>query len=329
LDNPAANLAQRLLSTRGLDPPIDIEALVRDYADVIFKPIPIGAVDGVSLNLKLRGKKARVIVNSFNPPRRIRFTLAHELGHILIPWHVGSIVDAIDLSASFGSNYGALEQEANTFAAELLMPKAWVLNLVHDTENLAATQKEIIKGCETSPLSAAIRLIELLPPDVVYASERDGRVEYSGKSEGTLAPTLSRESAFSESAYDYATQHYRDRFEGRTLHWWRLPANVSFTSLDPRPWREILRDILSDVAPGLEASRKMQQSINGIAANAHSAARQRASYSPETIGAACLQRFRDRAEYKEFVNHRLFNAFIHQRAKAFFVPTEVGVNRGR
>lgn len=69
-------------------------------------------------------------VNATHPPSRQRFTVAHELGHLLL--HPGRplVVDAvrINLRDSRSSLATDLEEiEANAFAAELLMPRALVL----------------------------------------------------------------------------------------------------------------------------------------------------------------------------------------------------------
>lgn len=325
MDLPAANLARRLLRKKGLKPPIDVQALVKSYADLVFRPIPIAGIDGISMHLKALDRRPKVVVNSMNAPRRIRFTLAHELGHILIPWHVGAIADSIDLEQSLDDSHWqaevegwGLEREANSFAAELLMPYEWINDLLQDIDNLAAIHKRIITECESSPIAGALRLAGLLPPNVTFASENEGRVEYSGRSEGTFAGALPWGAEFPESPYGYADHHYSRSFEGRVLHWWRLPRTIDIDPEDQRPWRDILKDILSDLALGVEGERKMQQSINGVAAYAHSAAKRQPGYSRETVMAACLQKFRDRSEYKDLVKHKLFDSFVRQRAEAFF-----------
>jgi hypothetical protein len=321
---PEVNLARRLIERQNLTPPVDVESLVKKYADLIFKPIPINGVDGVSLNLKALNRKARVIVNSNNPPRRIRFTLAHELGHILIPWHIGSIVDSIDLPTISDNELEAslntwnLEKEANSFAAELLMPIGWIIQLLDDVDDLAKAHKRIVTVCDVSPLAAGLRLTGFLPPNVVYACESYGLIEFSGKSEGTFASTLPWGSNLPDSPYGYAECHYSATLDGKMLHWWKLPARVDTSSGDPRPWREILSEILSELASSPEASEKMRQSINGVASYAHSAAKKQPGYSRETVMAACLQKFCDRPQYTEFVSHKLFSSFLSRRTEAFF-----------
>lgn len=62
-------------------------------------------------------------VNKYEVEGRQRFTLAHELAHLLFHRHIinGKFQEAIKLYRS-EDNYVHIEMEANMFAAELLMP---------------------------------------------------------------------------------------------------------------------------------------------------------------------------------------------------------------
>ena len=144
---PVVNLAQRVIIKYSLKPPIDIISLIWKYAELKFISFPFDGIDGVSLNLKVPNKPTKVIVNYNNPMVRKRFTLAHELGHILIPWHVGTIIDFIDQNHSSLNQeqleYWNIESEANTFAAELLMPKLWIESLLSNNTNLAECHKQV------------------------------------------------------------------------------------------------------------------------------------------------------------------------------------------
>jgi Zn-dependent peptidase ImmA (M78 family) len=65
-------------------------------------------------------------VNSLHAPNRQRFTLAHEIGHVVLHRHIleGAVhVDRVllrDRNSSTGTDQ--LEIQANAFASELLMP---------------------------------------------------------------------------------------------------------------------------------------------------------------------------------------------------------------
>jgi hypothetical protein len=319
LDRPEARLARRLIKRLGLTPPIDIKSLVRSYADLSFKHIPEPGVDGICLNLKVPGKRPKVIVNSGNPTNRQRFTLAHELGHILIPWHLGSIIDNLDVPDSPALlDYWSMEKEANSFAAEVLMPLEWMDKLTDDADDLAETHKTVVQACEVSGLAAALRLASFFDPGVVYAVVSSGAVDYSGRSEGTIAPVLPWGSPFDPESYSYAEGHSTARLGNSTLHWWLLPSKVAADDADDRTWREILDQIVSDVCDSDDDAKQLKQSVNGVAGYANSTAKRKPGYSPATVASACFQRFFDRSEYKEFTEHPDFKAYVSKRSQSFF-----------
>ncbi len=80
------------------------------------------------------------------PARRLAFTLAHELGHILL--------------GHAGESPTAEEREANAFAASLLCPAAAVGYLVHRRERLL-TAEELTAIFPLSHEAAECRLSEL------------------------------------------------------------------------------------------------------------------------------------------------------------------------
>jgi Zn-dependent peptidase ImmA (M78 family)/DNA-binding XRE family transcriptional regulator len=68
-------------------------------------------------------------VNQSHPSVRQRFTIAHELGHLLYHKEDSLFVDFLDTEmAQYSYNDEQREQEtkANQFAADLLMPKKWI-----------------------------------------------------------------------------------------------------------------------------------------------------------------------------------------------------------
>lgn len=104
-------------------PPVDVEGLARRLgADVRIRPLELD----LSGLVQRRGSGAIIGVNSRHSPQRQRFTLAHELGHWLMG-HGDTVVDNIRRRDEVSSTATDAEEiEANAFAAELLMPKAWI-----------------------------------------------------------------------------------------------------------------------------------------------------------------------------------------------------------
>ncbi|CAE6754274.1 ImmA/IrrE family metallo-endopeptidase [Paraburkholderia aspalathi] len=88
--------------------------------------------DGFAGMLVTNAEKSRgaIFVRAGTDPRRRRFTIGHELGHFLLPWHKQERfeckpADVTISSSALGqsSKLPGIEIEANTFASELLMPR--------------------------------------------------------------------------------------------------------------------------------------------------------------------------------------------------------------
>lgn len=316
---PAINFAKRMLERYAIQPPIDVDALIRRYADLVYIDIPFEHADGITINLKVPGKKTRVVVNSLNPRSRQRFTLAHELGHILIPWHMGTIIDYVEpIATGSSTDYWNMEQEASRFAGELLMPPEWVQSLIVEEDNIAKVHRVISKECQTSALSAAVRLAQLLPANIVYASEVNGAVEFAGRTEGTLASPLEWEGEINaQRAYDYCQKHFTCSYGDRQLHWWVLPDKIKLSSKDRRNWREILDKIMRDIKVPSEKFAETKASISAVAAYANGIVKGSPNYGVDEVASACIQRFKDRPEYAKLVKHCDFEVFVLRKAEEF------------
>jgi Zn-dependent peptidase ImmA (M78 family) len=113
---------------KGLDhPPVDLD-VVASGLDAEVRRIELKAdVSGV---LYREGARRVIVVNQAHAAVRQRFTIAHEIGHLVL--HPG---DAVHVDEGFRINLRdprsataeeVEEVEANAFAANLLMPAAWL-----------------------------------------------------------------------------------------------------------------------------------------------------------------------------------------------------------
>lgn len=115
--------ARETLEKSGQDAvPVNVKAIAaRLGVGLFFRPFP----DALSAFL-LRGEGRSVIgVNSTQSPVRQRFSAAHECGHFVLRHGDDSVFDYAVPATSDGEPPGydwQNEREANTFAAELLMP---------------------------------------------------------------------------------------------------------------------------------------------------------------------------------------------------------------
>lgn len=113
--------------------PIDIKSIATEYTLQCFPDEPITLVKGAPLpgfegalcRAPARKKGWGIIFNSdISSPGRVNFTLAHEFGHYLL--HRLDHPDGVECIAQnmvrWDSEYAQIENQANEFAATLLMP---------------------------------------------------------------------------------------------------------------------------------------------------------------------------------------------------------------
>lgn len=167
-------LVDDLLSKSSIQtPPVPVEAIAKTLgAEVRYQP----GDDDLSGFLLRDHKQQRAVigVNSAHHENRQKFTIAHEIGHFLLHEWEGVHVDGSDRGfqvkhrdekSSAGTDIE--EQEANFFAAALLMPAKFLkhdlskikkLDLLDDN-NLALT--ELAKRYEVSIQALTFRLANL------------------------------------------------------------------------------------------------------------------------------------------------------------------------
>lgn len=117
----AINAARSLAKKYNLVPPVNVEALIKDMG-ITLEDTPLESMSGFAY----QKDGNRVIgINKDDGPARKKFTMAHELGHMIVHTR-----DDVTFDKNFvyfrdsRSSTGLLpkEVEANAFAAELLMP---------------------------------------------------------------------------------------------------------------------------------------------------------------------------------------------------------------
>ncbi len=302
----------------GLIPPIDVEGLVKRYANLTEARFPVD-VDGICLDLKIPGKQPRVIINSYKPENRVRFTLAHELGHILIPWHIESIVDETNLDQNGVDYYWQIESEANRFASELLMPRAWMEDQLNAASDPLEALHNVVDNAVVSVQAATIKIMNMIPEGHILARlDDDGFLISSMRSPGTLAdaPPIGTE-INPEIIFPWARQ-WRREFSGRRFVWWAFPDDVPVPMIQTtREWREILNAIIIDLAP--PEIEKFKSTLNGILAFSNGSVRRSRTEGTVLTHAfsACIVMRRINPYIEEFLAHDLFNEFIVARIRDF------------
>lgn len=170
--------ARRILAEEGVKSPrVPIERIVRKHALLVELAMD-GDISGmlVPLEQSSKGKRWAIVVNTAHPRTRKRFTMAHELAHLILHEYTTPHADRgyklrfRDSRSADGSI--AEEIEANQFAAELLMPRDLVLKRVEalgleyasydEDDSSAAAIAQLAKEFEVSRAALSVRLSNLL-----------------------------------------------------------------------------------------------------------------------------------------------------------------------
>lgn len=167
--------ASNLYKKYELSVPVDLDTILQKrHIEISYEENQVG-IDGLCQLQKIPPK---IILNSeidFEPRRR--FTLAHEIGHICIPWHTG--VDLCSLDDPYVKLQGqrmvnTQELEANTFASELLMPTEWLKQTFElDTDDLSDLVTQISKAAKTSLMACFYALENVLPAGNLFFVKKE------------------------------------------------------------------------------------------------------------------------------------------------------------
>jgi hypothetical protein len=158
-DDVIEDPARLVINRYTQDAPVHIDLIARDLG------IPVH-LDG-TMPENVAGKIVKegfgapsgyaVYIRSLDPPRRRRFTLAHEIAHYVL--HRDLIGDGLIDDAMYRSKLGdPYERQANRMAADILMPAAVVRGIYRGgTRSLA-----VLSGMlDVSEAAMRIRLEEL------------------------------------------------------------------------------------------------------------------------------------------------------------------------
>jgi IrrE N-terminal-like domain len=228
----AERCASKVLRELGIDGlPVDPEAIAVKH-DIVVQPKP-DAKPGVSGMLVKAGDNFGIMYATHIPSRGFqRFSIAHELGHYFIDGHAHQLL-ATGVHHSYAGfmSGDAFEQEADYFAAALLMPERPFRNEMDGHAPGLECVKQLARICETSLTATAIRyatttrngaaVILSSGSAIEYCFLSDGIKEAKGLSwlcKGTPLPTSSLTSEFNSRPENMRTAK-REIGQGRLNDW--------------------------------------------------------------------------------------------------------------
>jgi Zn-dependent peptidase ImmA (M78 family) len=162
--------ANAVLAEQGVTAaPVPVERIAKSLsAQVRFSPLD----DELSGMVYVKDGAPIIGVNALHHPNRQRFTMAHEIGHLL--FHRDEITKEIHVDKGFpmlmrdavsSAGINEMEMEANLFAAELLMPVEFLAKSLEgqpfDIDDEGAVSA-LAKEYKVSPSAMRFRLGNLI-----------------------------------------------------------------------------------------------------------------------------------------------------------------------
>lgn len=143
--NPVKEARNLLKSARIVNPPVRVDKIAEKLkAKLTFEPFD--GEDDISGILYRDEKQTIIGINSSHSNVRQRFTIAHEIGHLVL--HEGELFVDQAVRVNFRDKRSSLavnqqEIEANKFAAELLMPDEMIR---HEVEKRVTKKKGVTES---------------------------------------------------------------------------------------------------------------------------------------------------------------------------------------
>jgi hypothetical protein len=196
------HFAKALLRTLNLQQPVSLDDVSKKIG-LRIEDVSATGFDGALVRIVGRHRGIVGVRETIRERERKRFTIAHEIGHYLLPGHdaESSVCDADDLVA-IGKEAEELEQAANRFAAEFLLPSLAVRRIVRRLGISFETIRFVGKQFEASLTAAAVQCIKVADNGVLVMSKRGivtsfeksqnfgGYIEMGKLPEGSLAAQL-------------------------------------------------------------------------------------------------------------------------------------------
>jgi hypothetical protein len=192
--------------------------------------LDVQGFDGALVRAKGTPFGAIIVRDSIRESGRKNFTVAHEIGHFVLPGHEDA--DLVCTSTEVGNWSGStkgVEREANEFAAELLMPELVVRGIVGRSEPSLQLIQQIASSCQTSLSAAGWRFCYLTNHRCAIIWSAMETVSWSKRSEefrfGVSLSGVARQGTF---AYDCrAGLNTPDRPEPVAADLWLDSQNVA------------------------------------------------------------------------------------------------------
>lgn len=155
------DFARSLMKRFNIETPVDLYALA-DKIGLRIREVESRGFEGAIVRLWTKPNGIIAVRRNIREHGRKRFTIAHEIGHYVLPGHGkhGRSCKGEDIEA-WRSGAPRQEVEANKFASELLLPTAQVRRIVQSQLASIETAKYLCANLKTSLTAALLKSVEV------------------------------------------------------------------------------------------------------------------------------------------------------------------------
>lgn len=257
----ARRVAALVVERFDLAPPVDVEALLRERAALTRADWPVQTVDAVMTGLG-RANRPNIYYRATDNLLRERFTLGHELGHILLPWHLPEQNCSIGTGTLDLPRYSP-EDEADVFSSCILMPDSWLLKLVRKYDMTEVVRQ--LNTAEVTTYAGLLALRRVLLAGWVFVSYGADRVVVTPGTHINGLDVRPRDLSIAQ-----LTKNSYERgdvlLNGHKVRWFRLSKPSDLPTRDPKDGRslsQLLQDAVAMVVRENSERTHLVQVCNG------------------------------------------------------------------
>jgi len=164
--------------------PIDLNRIIRSEGNI--RPRPANYGDKFDGRIEyIPDKKIFILYHPVVRSPRVRFSIAHELGHFYIPEHRNLLLNGKAHYSKPGFISGKrLEREADDFASHLLVPESYLARRTSKSKFLTLKDLlDIANKLQVSATAMAVRYVKTTPDRCGVILSQDGRQKFYWPSE--------------------------------------------------------------------------------------------------------------------------------------------------
>lgn len=152
------------------------------------------------------GNNTIILSDKLKNSNRVNFTIFHEIGHYIIPWHNLNEFRCSKNDIGISTNNNLFESEANIFASEILLPTQLIKDRIYKKNIDWELIKNIANDTGASLTATVLKVVDLYDGAMAFAYCIDKRVKWAYKNSYFNFDIVSKLNMYS-FAYDFFENH--------------------------------------------------------------------------------------------------------------------------